>query len=123
MTQEEKQLLMRDLCARLPYGVKVNFRGFIEVLHEVHIYESVQTIVGENGVLYDIDMPMVMPYLRPMESMTEEEEKEYENCFQSDDTTAATLLVDFYNKRHLDYRGLIKKGLALEAPEDMYKME
>ena len=68
-------------------------------------------------------MPMVMPYLRPMESMTEEEEKEYENCFQSDDTTAATLLVDFYNKRHLDYRVLIKKGLDLEAPEDMYKME
>ena len=123
MTQEEKQLLMRDLCARLPYGVKVNFRGFIEVLHEVHIYESVQTIVGENGVLYDIDMPMVMPYLRPMESMTEEEEKEYENCFQSDDTTAATLLVDFYNKRHLDYRGLIEKGLALEAPEGMYKID
>ena len=56
-----------------------------------------------------------------MSSMTDEEEKEYESCFQSDDTTAATLLVDFYNKHHFDYRGLIEKGLALEAPEGMYK--
>lgn len=115
MTQEEKQLLLKDLCARLPYGVKVNFRSKIEVLCEVHIYQSVQTIVGESGILYDADMPNVKPYLRPMYSITEEERKYLQEHVNYD-------FVDYCTERYLDYRGLIPMGLALEAPEDMYKI-
>ena len=119
MTQEEKQLLLKDLCARLPYGVKVNFRSNIEVLCEVHIYQSVQTVVGERGILYDIDMPNVKPYLRPMSSMTEEEYEE----FGYDVLRYTPREFDWLNKHHFDYRGLIEKGLALEAPEGMYKIK
>lgn len=122
MTQEEKQLLLKDLCARLPYGVKVNFRSNIEVLCEVHIYQSVQTVVGESGILYDIDMPNVKPYLRPMSSMTVEETREFlsiENgeCKEHFLTTGKQ---DWLNANHFDYRGLIPTGLALEAKEGMY---
>ena len=143
MTQEEKELLLKDLCARLPYGVKVNFHGKIEILGEAHIYSNVQTFVGESGILYDVEF--VKPYLRPMDSMTEEEKKEVARIFGSevdytniayeinwefpydylsynlewDDVISA---VEFFNRKHLDYRGLIPKGLALEAPEDMYKI-
>lgn len=143
MTQEEKQLLLKDLCARLPYGVKVNFRSNIEVLCEVHIYQSVQTMVGERGILYDVDMPNVKPYLRPMSSMTEEERDEYRKALDKDFTILEDSLnspisykyadgtvvrdrvlfneVDWLNKHHFDYRGLIEKCLAIEAPEGMYE--
>jgi hypothetical protein len=120
MTQEEKQLLLKDLSARLPYGVKVNFRGNIEILREVHIYKSVQTIIGESGMLYDIDMPFVKPYFRPMSSMTEEEKLEYVIAWDSRQPYLPTEAMDWLNAHHLDYRGLIEKGLALEAPADMY---
>ena len=122
MTQEEKQLLLKDLCARLPYGVKVNFRGNIEILHEAHIYKSVQTIVGESGILYDIGAPNVKPYLRPISSMTESEIEEHEKTFDLDYSIQGTPY-DWLNAHYIDYRGLIGKGLALEAPEDMYKTE
>ena len=118
MTQEEKQLLLKDMSPRLFYGVKVNFRGNIEILHEVHIYESVQTIVGESGVLYDVDMPFVKPYLRPMSSMTEEEEIYYNTVYT---TLKFYEKEDWLNAHHFDYRGLIPMGLALEAPEGMYE--
>ena len=128
MTREEKQLLLKDLCARLPYGVKVNFRSNIEVLCEVHIYQSVQTVVGESGILYDADMPNVKPYLRPMSSMTDEEKafldatKEIEHT-QTGLTGEGILTLesyDYLNSIHIDYRGLIPMGLALEAPAGMY---
>ena len=113
MTQEEKKLLLIDLSARLPYGVKMWFPSAFAPFVLDEFILNVARKRDEN----------FKPYLRPLSSMTEEEEKEYENCFQSDDTTAATLLVDFYNKHHFDYRGLIEKGLALEAPANMYKTE
>lgn len=128
MTQEEKQLLLKDLCGRLPYGVKVDHFGVVRELLGV-IPPSEIVMVGydindyEDSVIEDIK-----PYLRPMSSMTEEEKKELDECYGSEestisDTEAATKLLDFYNLNHFDYRGLIEKGLALEAPEDMYKEE
>lgn len=107
MKQEDKELLLKDLCARLPYGVICKSNSY-------------RNILFNSSHISLIESEEIKPYLRPMSSMTEEEEKEYENCFQSDDTTSATLLIDFYNKHHFDYRGLINKGLALEASEDMY---
>jgi hypothetical protein len=122
MTQEDKKLLLKDLCARLPYGVKVSFRGKTEVLHEAHIYQSVQTIVGESGILYDVDTPNIKPHLRPLSSMTEEEENEYRaiNCYEGVFPRNEDAL-DYALEHHLDIRNLIEKGLALEAPEGMYK--
>ena len=130
MAQEEKQLLLKDLCSRLPYGVWVNFRGNIEVLHEVHIYQSVLTVVGISGNLYDVDMPNIKPYLRPMSSMTDEEKEEQSkivmqsmSCSLDNSESATTMLNDWLLSKHFDVRGLISKGLALEAPKDMYKTE
>ena len=128
MTIEEKKFLLKDLSARLPYGVKVNFRGNIEILHEVHIHKSVQTIVGESGILYDIDLPNIKPYLRPLSSMTEEEKREYVIAWDSRQPYLPTEAMDWLNEHHFDYRldpltgkTLIESDLALEAPEGMYK--
>lgn len=127
MTQEEKKLLLKDLCARLPYKVVVDYAyNAFDVHNGNYVKHGSKCIL--NCYLLDVFISprqnekgeYIKPYLRPLSSMTEEEEKEYENCFQSDDTTSATLLVDFYNKHHFDYRGLINKGLALEASENMY---
>lgn len=114
MTRENKELLLRDLCARLTYGVKVDFHGKVETLCEAHIYPNVQTLVGESGILYDAEL--VKPYLRPMSSMTEEE-RDYLKVHINDD------FVDYCNEHHLDDRCLISMNLALEAPEGMYKTE
>lgn len=115
MTQKDKELLLKDLCARLPYRVHMhtNSTDNIELLDIVRDidYEDQYWI---NGYYYVED---VRPYLRSMEDMTEEEKKRWEDfCFI--DTGE---IYDFLNSNHFDYRGLIEKGLALEAPEDMYK--
>ena len=122
MTREEKQLLFKDLCGRLPYGVVVrctdsdtDYKCFLttDILHEI-----------QNGYeYYDY-----RPYLRPMSSMTEEERVEFERLSFVYDTSDGSMLfsekgLDWLNAHHFDYRGLIEKGLALEAPEDMYKTE
>ena len=112
MTQKERELIWRDLSARLPYG------GFVQFEVDGHKTIKPLTLDFLSSTWYHTEF--IKPYLRPISSMTEEEKKEYENCYQSDDTTTATLLVDFYNKKHFDYRGLIEKGLALEAPKGMY---
>lgn len=107
MTPEEKQLLLKDLCARLSYGVVVR-----------STYYTIDIILDDNWT--------VKPYLRPMSSMTEEEKKELNNVLEfqyySDDSCMCES-TDWLNAHHFDYRGLIEKGLALEAPEGMYKTE
>ena len=62
----------------------------------------------------------IKPYLRPMSSMTEEEKGEYYNSYDWEYFEEGTSF-DWLNENHFDYRGLIKKGLALEAPDNMYK--
>ena len=108
MNKEEKQLLLKELCDRLPYGVIYHRNDGANIeLREIDI---------KNGTLNYTDNIVVReckPYLRPMSSMTEEEVKE-------EDNTVMKFLQDFYNSHHLDYRGLIPMGLALEAPENMY---
>ena len=114
MTQEEYELLLKDLCARLPYTV---------------IIKS----VGENKIiglwdLRDIDN-LPLPYLRPMESMTEEEKEEIKTYLRSiegqllGDNGRHIWYFDYLNAHHFDYRKLIEKGLAIEAPKDMYNYE
>ena len=143
MTQENKQLLLKDLCARLPYGVVCRYNAIVPLLGEVLNYGPLQEIrrKGEyftvNGAdcLYDD----IKPYLRPMSSMTEKERKELSQIseeYLDDWSTADSNLVKwkldakvssmratFYNSYYLDWNDLISKGLALEAPANMYKTE
>ena len=134
MTQEDKNLLLIDLCARLPYGVK----GIITYDKS----NTTFTVEGiDNNVLHLSDaeecyVEDLKPRLRPMSSMTEEEKKEYESLcilipvnYDSDlskydyYTTDSIDSFDWLNAHHFDYRGLIEKGLALEAPEGMYNIK
>ena len=148
MTQEEKQLLLQDLCARLPYGVKchvpfenctmeltgkrLNYFCFHKDVWGID-YSHEQEIVIDP--LNDADNNyIVKPYLRPMSSMTEEEKKEFQAChcvyglhpdFQPMMCNLANELNMFgwLNEHHFDYRGLIERSLAIVAPEGMYKTE
>jgi hypothetical protein len=110
MTQEDKQLLLKDLCARLPYRVVVSFKNsdtkeaFNQILDYtlVHIVEYIPSIGGIE----------IKPYLRPMSSMTKEEKDEldhYDNCIQR---------TDFFYSHHIDCRFMIEKGLAIEVTEE-----
>lgn len=114
MTTEQKQILLADLCARLPYGVKCKL-GNVNI---ITLFPQEIPLVGSK-----MD---VKPYLRPMSSMTEEEAKEYNHTcehveIEGDDIFFQTCdTIDWLNAHHFDYRGLIEKGLALEAPEGIY---
>lgn len=119
MTQEEKQLLLKDLCARLPYNVKVR----IQKLDEDKIIDNEDFGYMWLGiVLFDNPYHQVKPYLRPMSSMTFEEMREFLSTKngECEEHFLTTNKQDWLNEHHFDYRGLIEKGLALEAPEEMY---
>ena len=122
MTQEEKQLLLKDLCVRLPYGVKVHtwYNKPIDIkCTGVDVYTNVVNLdIPEDDAKVYIDN--VKPYLRPMSSMTEEEERELEETLQYTQFTLESY--DWLNTHHFNYRGLIEKGLALEAKPEMYKI-
>jgi len=124
MTQENKQLLLKDLCARLPYGVKVLHDGNVkEVQYVEPLYNEIKLL--EDFSNYTVDICEVKPYLRPMSSMTEEESTTYEYSFlySNDLRIYAEEYIDWLNAHHFDYRGLIERDLALEAPEGMYKID
>lgn len=130
MTREEKDLVLHDLCARLPHGVKCQFE------------DTIRLIDGERSPFYDRvlsahDLEIFMrhnnfhikPYLRPMSSMTEEERKEYNSFFEEyapDDRwphitknfveeELVSELIDWLNKKMFDFRGLIPRGCALST--------
>ena len=120
MTQEEKQLLLRDLCTRLAYGVK----GII-TYDDSNTTFTVEGI--DNNVLHLSDaeecyVEDFKPYLRPMTSMTEEEEQEFNKVvFKSQDIngiSASTYVSDWLISKHFDVRGLIPMGLAIAVTED-----
>ena len=115
MTQEEKQLLLKDLCARLPYGVKCYFEkdGGKAPIHVVTI-----------GLLADVanrDDVICKPYLRKMPDIQDPLLNELDDLITNKTFYEITAISqDWYNKHHFDYHGLIPMGLALEAPEGMY---
>lgn len=138
MTQEEKQLLLKDLYARLPYGVRVKE---LEPIKELELYltsiyhDTVQVETTTGGIMA-CSIEAIKPYLRPLSDMTEEEEAEFNQIFELELkalespeghtielAASAAFEIDFYNRHHFDYRGLIPMGLALEASEGMYKYE
>ena len=111
MKEQDKQLLLKDLCTRVPYGVKINIRNDYTLSMEDIELNAYQLTTAS----YDIEFRGLRPYLRPMSSMTKEEENKYINTFLS-----MWDAVDWLLAHHFDFRGLIEKGLALEAPEGMY---
>ncbi len=135
MIQENKDLLLKDLCARLPYGVKIMFshNGFRwdyeQILDNITKCDDGEYAINGWGI------HGIKPYLRPMSSMTKEEcitlSKliPYETDAWKHIKTPIPLYIanieqfDFFHRHHLDWRGLIQKGLALEAPKNMYSNE
>ena len=136
MTQEDKELLLKDLCARLPYGVKIELTWWVmdegtcmsTTLEPDHIEQI------RNDELGDVE---IKSYLRPMSSMTDEQcfdfycrfvENEidyndfkkyyFDGCLWNKVLTLISDcgdIIDWLNKYHFDYRGLIEKGLAIDA--------
>ena len=122
MTQEEKRLLLKDLCARLPYGVNVltNESKTICRLLRGGEYEDGEKYFIATKIGCALKINEFKSFLRPMSSMTDEE-KEYYNDIRRYLVRDDWEVVDWLNAHHFDYRGLIEKGLALEAPEGMYE--
>lgn len=119
MKEEDKDLLLKELCGRLPYGVyfigyKVVFGGTdITIFDKEKMLGIVEdTLISQSG---SFSIEKVKPYLRPMSSMTEDEEEEYRkiNLFGTH-----WGFVDWCNKKHFDYRGLIEKGLAIKVTDE-----
>lgn len=121
MDTKNKELLLKDLSARLPYGVKIELTWWV-IGEGTYINASLepdhieQLLNDEDG---DIELK---PYLRPMSSMTEEEVEEYRNidnrsysCPMDYAHIPASERIDWLNKNHFDYRGLIPMGLAIDA--------
>lgn len=120
--QENKELVLKDLCARLPYGIKFLRESWnYEWDQELSVIEVLEDIDKDgyinNTKVYDVGD--IKPYLFPMSSMTEEQSKVYHELINGMFGTSALInfevLTDFFNANHLDYRGLIKKGLAIDA--------
>lgn len=120
MTQEDKELLLQDLCSRLPYGVKINCNEDI-IMTLRQIDENCFCECWENKD-FKCYSRWMLPYLRPLSSMSEEELNKFEELEWEGDFEFLSLpLLDWLNEKMFDYRGLIEKGLALEAPEGMYE--
>lgn len=140
MTQEDKMLLIKDLSSRLPYAVHVQHTsGFSGTLHNISMYHE----HGENDNVYDIicytdffgdgnsiSIEHFKPYLFPLSSMTDEQKGEYNSLCDlvpaMDPPEIGNLMdnfelvdnwrsIDYLNANHFDYRGLIEKGLAIDA--------
>ena len=132
MKQEDRDLLLKDLSARLPYGVIcTDSRHGDSRITQIDINPT----NNEISVYYwDFDeygfIENCKPYLRPMSSMTEEEQIKFSSlCELTTDVNGEKVWsvkvvgYDWLNQHHFDYRGLIDKGLDLEAPEGMYNIK
>ena len=138
MTREEKDLLLKDICGRLPYGVKAQVCGWDEEKGEVEVPLKIYSINTDGYVYfetndYDVNYLPVEEcrlFLRSMSSMTEEEKKEYHKTFGAEPYGSGIGFIyvesaksfDWLDKKMFDYRGLIPNGIALEAPEGMYNI-
>lgn len=116
MTQEDKELIFKELCARLPYHVKCKIwlkdgtteEGLLDLQHN---YGNVL-----QDAFYYNKIKDIKPYLRPMLSMTDEEKSMYEGLMIGIDNISYMLdVIDWLSSHHFDYRGLIEKGLAIDA--------
>lgn len=140
MTQEDKELLLKDLCARLPYGVKIMVEGWDS--DKDCDFTTIETLIGiddrfiytiwdkignkdKHSIIEPLSILDYKPFLRQISSMTNEEYKEYSKLwnlqdeFPTDaDIRFKTDVFDWLNKNHFDYHGLIHKGLAIEVTKE-----
>lgn len=135
MTQEDKQLLLKDLCMRIPYMTFVCLNPGAYNKPEICILTGVdgeQVYLNVDSDPFRVDH--IKPYLRPMSSMTDEEKYTYRHMLGATLNSEGESImfvyvedfpsvIDWLNAHHFDFRDLIEKGLALEAPEGMYKTE
>ena len=114
MNEQDRELLFIDLCGRVPYEVIVCIDGTTNVkLASVSYWEEVEV---QDGSRYLYDISDIKPYLFPMYTMTEEQYKTYCELEHSGNMEHLSLqLLEWLNKNHFDYRGLIEKGLAIDA--------
>ena len=141
MTQEDKELLLKDLCARLPYEVvgkceiDASYDTSFDTKFQTHIFDArvyglkedlllVTPLIEDRDeqefaneeVADGVDILDFKPYLFPMSSMTEEQQINLTK-FVENGIYGENILYDWLNKNHFDYRGLIEKGLAIDATE------
>ena len=139
MTRKEKELLLKDLCARFPYGVKVQYyfdEGCGTWRKETATLKGYnQKRTGIDGVEFILERTTpkgsyrtsyeswsIKPYLRPVSSMTDEETDRMWEIYESGPAAESSVAVaEYLYGRHLDCHHLIEKGLADEAPEGMYE--
>ena len=124
MTQTEYyDLLMKDLCGRLHYGTMISINGDNQYLDSI-IYDDGYYVnfVGDNKEGYSLYYNDIKPYLFHLSSMTEEQRKEYNNLRSIGVDECGDIIyfdtfesVDWCNKNHFDYRGLIPMGAAIDA--------
>lgn len=124
MTQEEKDLLLKDLCARLPYGTLIYAQNDIDWYESEICTQVLSDVINDDYV--------IKPYLFPLSSMTEEQYEKFIiisgwdvdiedvkrgkfSCIGYVGLDVMYDAIDWFNKNHLDYRGLIEKGLAIDA--------
>jgi hypothetical protein len=129
MKQEDKELLIKDLCAKTPFGVKVLYENEVFTIDSISaMYEEVKL---DNTGNYTISIFDIKSYLFPLSSMTEEQKKEFYNKFDinidiskifngidfcgSLSFRTISEIINWLNKNHFDYQGLIEKDLALDA--------
>ena len=130
----DKELLLKDLCARLPYGIKFLRESWnFETDQELSVIEVLEDIDKDgyinNTKVYKVED--IKPYLFPLSNMTEEQKESspfepsllnafingHISLFEDEELNIDDLnrLYDWFNKNHFDYRGLIEKSLALDA--------
>ena len=121
MQENSKQLLLKDLCARLPYNVicQVEFKENGKYNSKVMLLSGIFTdeayFTTKGGSIYSNEYK---PYLFPLSSMTEEQKQEYQHITERwmyDSSYSISDSIDWLNKNHFDYRGLIPMGMAIDA--------
>ena len=127
MTQEQKDLLLKDLCARLPHFTKVQIKKEIVVLDSICDDDGYHfNFIGDDRE--GVNIENIKPYLFPLSSMTEEQKQYLKNRFCYDwnnepydlwicqiEIGDVDELIDWFHKNHIDYRCLIEESLALDA--------
>ena len=131
MTTEQKDLLLKDLCARLPYGIKASYYGVEE---ECETWDEIECVTLDGYVdisQYSLPIESIKPYLFPLSSMTGEQKKYINDRWDINedfdfeinpnwgkyfvDLGDVVNYINWLNENHFDYRGLIRNGLAIDA--------
>ena len=140
MTQEDKKLLLKDLCAMLPYYPKCEMIDELRVVNSEKDSSYISTLFPKHIELFSYHNNFtIKPYLRSMSSMTDEEKEEMHNLLSPDGTAIygydgismpmnhygefvsyefMNNIIHYLLKNHFDFMGLIPKGLAIEVTEE-----